>query len=102
MTAKRKIPRYFVLGLGAILSLFLFRVASQGYDLYCVHKETVKTQAKVDSLKKENAQLEQEKENLGDIRYIEKVARNEHNMVGKNEIPLFMIDGKDKAKASGK
>ena len=62
----------------------------------------MKTQAKVDSLKKENAQLEQEKENLGDIHYIEKVARNEHNMVGKNEIPLFMIDGKDKAKASGK
>ena len=35
--------------------------------------------------------LAQEKENLGDIKYIEKVARDEHNMVGKNEIPLFMV-----------
>ena len=35
--------------------------------------------------------LEQEKENLGDIQYIEKVAREEHNMVGKDEIPLFMV-----------
>ena len=44
-----------------------------------------------EKLKKENAALAEEKQNLGDLKYIEKVARDEHNMVGKNEIPLFMV-----------
>lgn len=63
----------------------------RGYWLYQLRQERVRTENKVQQLKAENDALTQEKENLGDIKYIEKVARDEHNMVGKNEIPLFMV-----------
>jgi len=63
----------------------------RGYWLYQLRQERVRTENKVQQLKAENDALAQEKENLGDIKYIEKVARDEHNMVGKNEIPLFMV-----------
>ena len=63
----------------------------QGYWIYQLRQERVRTENKVQQLKAENDALAQEKENLGDIKYIEKVARDEHNMVGKNEIPLFMV-----------
>ena len=62
-----------------------------GYWLYQLRQERIRTENKVQQLKAENDALAQEKENLGDIKYIEKVARDEHNMVGKNEIPLFMV-----------
>ena len=50
----------------------------------------------IQQLKAENARLEQEKANLNDPQYIEKVARDEHHMVGKKEIPLFLVDDSQK------
>lgn len=100
----RKDPKtvhYFKIVLLVIIALFLMRVAQQGYTLYQVRKETVKTEAKVKALEKEKAALEKEKENLGDIKYIEKIAREDQNMVKKNEIPLFIIDDKSKEKNQG-
>lgn len=92
--AARKSTKYFLIALLVLFSMALFGFVPQAYKLYRIHKETVKTQARVEQLKQENAQLEQEKVNLSDIHYIEKVARDEHNMVGKNEIPLFMLEEK--------
>ena len=31
-----------------------------------------------------------------DLKYIEKLAREDHNMVGKNEVPLFIVDEQEK------
>ena len=101
MSKNKKTVHYFKVVLLAIIALFLVRVAQQGYTLYQVHRETRKTEAKVNALKKENAALGKEKENLGDIKYIEKMAREDQNMVKKNEIPLFIIDDKDKDKSQG-
>ena len=103
MRKNKKTVHYFKVILIIIIALFLVRVAQQGYTLYRVHRETVKTEAKVKALEQEKAALEQEKENLGDIKYIEKIAREDQNMVKKNEIPLFIIDdkNKDKDKTSG-
>ena len=33
---------------------------------------------------------------LDDLKYIEKLAREDHNMVGKNEVPLFIVDEQEK------
>jgi cell division protein DivIC len=42
---------------------------------------------------------------LDDPKYIEKLAREDHNMVGKNEIPLFIVKDEkaktDKAQPAG-
>lgn len=95
--AKSKKPiQYFKIALGAMLLLFLMRVGQQLYTLYTVRQETIKTEAKVEDLKKQNENLEEEKKNLGDIKYVEKLAREEHNMVGKNEIPIFIVDDTNK------
>ncbi len=48
----------------------------------------------MEELRKQKAALEEEKKNLGDIKYVEKIAREEHNMVGKNEIPIFIVEEK--------
>lgn len=91
MKSRNKInKRFLILILACSLPLFK-SAAEQGYQIFQLHQESVRTEKKVQQLKAENMALEQEKENLGDIQYIEKVAREEHNMVGKDEIPLFMV-----------
>ena len=35
------------------------------------------------------------KKRLDDLKYIEKLAREDHNMVGKDEVPLFIVDDKE-------
>jgi cell division protein DivIC len=84
--------RIFTVLIALVALVSLFRIFQQLHDLYLVHRETTKTEKRVEEIKEENARLEEEKNNLGDMKYIEKVARDEHNMVGKNEIPLFLID----------
>lgn len=102
MRKSKKTVHYFKVILLVIIALFLVRVAQQGYTLYRVHRETIKTEAKVKALEEEKAALEKEKASLGDINYIEKIAREDQNMVKKNEIPLFIIDDKDKDKSQSK
>ena len=79
-----------------LMALFMWRAGYQVYTLVRVHQETVRTQQKIQQLKAENARLEQEKANLNDPQYIEKVARDEHHMVGKKVIPLFLVDDSQK------
>ena len=42
-------------------------------------------------------ELEAERRRLDDPRYIEKLAREDYNMVGKNEVPLFIVDEQKQA-----
>ncbi|MDD4320663.1 MAG: septum formation initiator family protein [Acidaminococcaceae bacterium] len=102
MKKGNKAFKYFKIVLFVILALFLMRVAQQGYTIYVVNKETARTQEKIKQLEKEQKQLEQEEKNLGDLKYIEKLAREEHNMVRKGEIPLFIIEDKEKSTADSK
>ena len=101
MRKGEKAFKYFKILLFLIVALFLVRVAQQGYIIYQVHLETLKTQEKVKQLEKEQKDLEQEKQNLANLNYIEKLAREEHNMVRKGEIPLFIIEDKDKNTTDG-
>jgi len=102
MRKGEKAFKYFKVLLFLIVALFLVRVAQQGYTIYKVNLETEKTQEKVRKLEQEQKALQQEKQNLDNLKYIEKLAREEHNMVRKGEIPLFIIEDKDKKAADGK
>ena len=87
-------------GLGLVIILIavisLYQLGKQAYDLYLVRKETVTSSEKIKAIEKDNERLEEERSNLHDPKYVEKVARDEHNMVGKNEVPLFIVDEKKK------
>lgn len=83
--------KFFTLLLIAVCLVVLGR---QEYRIYQVHKEQTATQARIDKLKQEKAALEKERRLLDDPAYIEKLAREDYNMVGKNEVPLFIVDDK--------
>ena len=70
-------------------------IARQEYKIYQVNKELEATNQRVEELKKDKAELEAEKKRLDDLKYIEKLAREDHNMVGKDEVPLFIVDDKE-------
>lgn len=91
---KRHFNKFYILVLVVCCLPLMGQIAHHGYQIYQVQKETVRTEKRVADLKKKTADLEKEKTNLGDLRYIEKVAREELNMVKKDEIPLFMIKDK--------
>ena len=68
-----------------------YNAAKSANDLNTLSKQTGFT---VEELQKVQADLEAERQRLYDPKYIEKLAREDHNMVGKNEVPLFIKKGK--------
>ena len=98
MERRKKSFKFFKIIVMLLVALFLVRGVQQVYMLYRVRQETKKTEAMVKELEDKKKALEKEKQNLGDLKYVEKIAREEHNMVRKGEIPLFIIDDKNKAK----
>lgn len=87
-----------------LLSVGFVTLAIKEYKIYKIKQEQAITQARIDALKKEEAALKAEREKLDDPKHIEKLAREEFNMVGKNEIPLFIVDKnkKEEVKADKK
>ncbi len=74
-------------------------LARQEYQIYQIRQEKEATQQRVEQMEKKNSALETEKQNLQNPGYIEKLAREEYNMVKKNEIPVFIVENeKDKDK----
>lgn len=92
---KKKKRHYFMLICLIILAVCGFIIAHQEYKIYQVNKELEATTQSVENLKKDKAELEAEKKRLDDLKYIEKLAREDHNMVGKDEVPLFIVDEKE-------
>lgn len=58
--------------------------------------ETVATQERIEKLEQEKQHLLEEQKRLGTKEYVEKVARDEYNMVGRDEIPIFVVDEREK------
>lgn len=98
MSRRRRRKSYgfwlFMLVVGAACMAVLLR---QEYTIYQIKQEQAATQRRIDELKKKKADLEAERKRLDDPRYIEKLAREEYNMVGKNEVPLFIVDEQKQA-----
>ena len=72
----------------------LFVIGKQEYSIYQIKQEQAATQQRIAALKKQQTELEAERKRLDDPRYIEKLAREDYNMVGKDEVPLFIVDEK--------
>ena len=80
---KKKKRHDFLLICLIILAICGFIIARQEYKIYQVNKELEATTQRVENLKKDKEELEAEKKRLDDLKYIEKLAREDHNMVGK-------------------
>ncbi|MEG0797647.1 MAG: septum formation initiator family protein [Acidaminococcaceae bacterium] len=91
---KKKNKKAFAFLFLVLLLVSLGYFTEKEYLIYQVEREATKTQARVERLQVEQKQLLEEKSQLDNLQYIEKLAREEHNMVGKGEVPLFIIEKK--------
>ena len=87
----------FKLFMLVVLAVCLFVLGKQEYRIYQIKQEQDATQQRIEALQKKKAELEAERKRLDDPRYIEKLAREDYNMVGKNEVPLFIVDEQKQA-----
>ncbi len=94
---RRRMPKGVKLFIFLLVAACIAVVCKQEYRIYQIDREKAATQQRINQLKEQKAQLEKERKNLDDPRYIEKLARENYNMVGKNEVPLFIIDEQKKA-----
>ena len=89
---------WFAYILGIVVLICLGIIAQQEYKIYQLKQEKAATEARIDALTEKHANLESERKKLDDPKYLEKLAREDYNMVGKNEVPLFIVDEKKAAK----
>ena len=91
---KRKSRSGFKYLMGILFLCCLSVIGMKEYDIYQIRQEQAATMQRIAVLEKQKAELEAERKRLDDPRYIEKLAREDYNMVGKNEVPLFLVDEK--------
>lgn len=97
---KKRSSKDFKIIVWIVVLICLVIIGRQEYSIYQIKEEEAATQQRISELKNKKAQLEAERKRLDDPKYIEKLARDDYNMVGKNEVPLFIVD-KDKEKSGG-
>lgn len=94
---KRRKSRGFLLFMLVVIAMCTFVVGRQEYSIYKIKQEQEATALRIEALQKQKAELEAERKRLHDPRYIEKLAREDYNMVGKNEVPLFIVEDQKQA-----
>ena len=95
---KKRGNKVFTYIFGIVVLICLGIVIQQEYKIYQLKQEKAATEARIESLNEKQAKLEAERKKLDDPKYLEKLAREDYNMVGKNEVPLFIVDEKKAAK----
>lgn len=80
-------PRWFVITVLLILGYFGSMIVSQGLYLSHVHEDQRVASERLAAAQAENERLRTEKERLGELPYIEKLAREELGMTGAGELP---------------
>lgn len=80
-------PRWFVITVLLILGYFGSMIVSQGLYLSHVHEDQRLASDRLAAAQAENERLRAEKEHLGELPYIEKLAREELGMTGAGELP---------------
>ena len=95
---KKRGHNWFAYILGIVVLICLGIIAQQEYKIYQLKQEKAATEARIDALTEKHANLEAERKKVDDPKYLEKLAREDYNMVGKNEVPLFIVDEKKAAK----
>ncbi|MBQ6429471.1 MAG: septum formation initiator family protein [Acidaminococcaceae bacterium] len=97
---KSRVARDFRRVLIVLVIIFVAILGRQEYKIHQIQKETDATRKRVEELQKVQADLEAERKRLSDPKYIEKLAREDHNYVKKDEVPIFIV--KDKEGQDGK
>lgn len=99
MARKRRKTKAYGFKLIMLLLFVLCAVAvgKQEYQIYQINQERTATEERIAVLQQQQAELQAERKRLDDPRYIEKLAREDYNMVGKDEVPLFIVDEKQTA-----
>ena len=92
---KRGSAKDFRLTLIVLVVIFLCILGRQEYKIYQIQKEAEATQKRVEELQKAQADLEAERKRLYDPKYIEKLAREDHNYVKKDEVPIFIVKDRE-------
>ena len=95
---KNRIARDFRRVLIVLVIIFVAILGRQEYKIYQIQKEAEATQKRVEELQKAQADLEAERKRLYDPKYIEKLAREDHNYVKKDEVPIFIVKDKQEEK----
>ena len=80
--------------MGAVACLCVYLVGKQVVSYANFSNETERAALRVEALQKQKEKLLAEREALGKIEYVEKVARDDYNMVKPNEVPVFVVDEK--------
>ena len=89
---KKSMHALFKVFLGVLIAFCVGAFVKQEISIYQIKQEQAATQKRLDALKKQKSDLEAERKRLDDPKYIEKLARDDYNMVGPNEVPLFVVD----------
>ena len=95
---KKRGNKVFTYIFGIVVLICLGIVIQQEYKIYQLKQEKAATEARIEALNEKQAKLEAERKKLDDPKYLEKLAREDYNMVGKNEVPLFIVEEKKAAK----
>ena len=95
---KKRSNKFFTYLFAVVVLSCLVIVAQQEYKIYQLKQEKAATEERINALNEKKANLEAERKKLDDPKYLEKLAREDYNMVGKNEVPLFIVDEKKAAK----
>ena len=80
-------PRWFGITVLLILGYFGSMIVSQGLYLSHVHEDQRLASERLAAAQAENDRLRAEKQRLGELPYIEKLAREELGMTGAGELP---------------
>lgn len=89
MAKKRKI-NFLRLAFIILLCFFVVEVVKQEIRIHQLNKEIQSTQSRIEQLSEQHEKLLQEEKSVNDPKFIEKVAREEYNMVKQNEIPVLV------------
>ena len=92
---KSRVARDFRRLLIVLVIIFVAILGRQEYKIHQIQKETDATRKRVEELQKVQADLEAERKRLSDPKYIEKLAREDHNYVKKDEVPIFIVKDKE-------
>ena len=83
---------WFIVLVAVVLLYFSYTAISQQLHLNQIHQDYQAAQTRLEAAKKENDALVQEKSQLDDLGYIEKVAREELGMTKNGEMPYISAD----------
>jgi len=86
--------RYKCIVIGICTFIAVGAVGRQAWRYREYKQEVNATRLRIEQLQQQHQQLLKEHEKLHTSEYVEKIAREEYNMVGKNEVPIFIVEDK--------